>query len=402
MAISQVQEGEAGGTSASGPNLLCRADLGLGTPWAEPQTEQELKLAEIWRNVFGMDSVGTADDFFELGGDSFAATALAAEIEATFHVCFAPADIINLSTVAKQARAVATDPSPHTPQLPPCIIVGRAGGSRVPLFVVHGARGFSFFKHAFLDEVGQDRPIYLFQAPGLDGRTKPLKTIEDVARTYVASMRELQPAGPYNVAAMCAGSFIALEMCNQLVEAGQPIARFILLDPEPTPRALAGLYPTRNTSKQPTLREKGAYWRIYDASRRMIGLGRRAPDPFEKDLRKSAKRLQQLEEAIVRRRAGQVDSAAIEERSYSHEMMLDGAQQLHQALRAHVPRPYGGQATMLISSNRADRIIGSTSFWRDHLGAMHYQITNWGHRLIFGAQIAETARFVKGVLESPG
>jgi len=34
---------------------------------------------------------------------------------------------------------------------------------------------------------------------------------------------------------MCAGSFIALEMCHQLEAAGETIGRLILLDPTPAP-----------------------------------------------------------------------------------------------------------------------------------------------------------------------
>ena len=88
-------------------DVLRRVDLGLATPWEEPQTEAELKLADIWQQVLGIDTAGAADDFFELGGDSFAATALAAEIEATFNVRFAPSDVINLATIAEQARGIA-------------------------------------------------------------------------------------------------------------------------------------------------------------------------------------------------------------------------------------------------------------------------------------------------------
>ena len=86
-----------------------RADLALSTDRKEPRNETERKLAAIWRDVFGIDIVGVADDFFELGGDSFTATALAAEIEATFGTRFTPADIITLSTVEQQAEKLAKE-----------------------------------------------------------------------------------------------------------------------------------------------------------------------------------------------------------------------------------------------------------------------------------------------------
>src|SRR5262249_34538192 len=63
-----------------GKGTVRRADLALSTEWKAPRTEAERRLATIWRDVFCMDKIGSLDDFFELGGDSFMATALAAEI----------------------------------------------------------------------------------------------------------------------------------------------------------------------------------------------------------------------------------------------------------------------------------------------------------------------------------
>ena len=380
-------------------SVLRRSDLRLATPWEEPRSQAEVKLAEIWKHVLDMDAVGAADDFFDLGGDSFAATTLAAEIEAAFDIRFAPVDIINLSTIAQQARAVSPDPSQRTRQLPPHVIVGRAGGSQPPLFLVHGAAGFSFFKRTFLDEVGQDRPIYLFQAPGLDGRTRPLRTVEEIAGAYVSSMREIQPAGPYYIAGMCAGSFIALEMCNQLVEAGQSIARLILLDPQPTPRALATRYATTSKSRRPSFLQKGPAKRICDAVRHISRALPGASDPFAQELRQRAKTLKR-QEAIRRRRLGEVDWASPDERSYSPEAMLDASLQLHEALKTHIPRPFSGKAAILSRSKRADRIVGGTSFWRDHLGGIDCRVYDSSHRELFGAKIVETARFVRSVFDS--
>src|SRR6476660_5711395 len=83
--------------------LRRRADFELSTAWRAPQTDCEAELAAIWQYVLSVDAVGSHDEFFDLGGDSFAATTLAAEIEASFGLRFAPSDIIELSTVAKQA-----------------------------------------------------------------------------------------------------------------------------------------------------------------------------------------------------------------------------------------------------------------------------------------------------------
>ncbi len=387
---------------AAQPALLRRTDLGLATPWEQPRTEAELKLARIWEQVFGIDQVGNADDFFELGGDLFAATALAAEIEATFGVQFAPATIIQSSTIAKQARIIAEGKSSHSPPLPSHMIVGRAGGSQLPFFLVHGALGYAFFEGAFIDEVGQDRPVYLFQAPGLDGRTKPLKSIEEFAASYVAAIRQIQPSGPYYIGALCSGSFIALEMCNQLEEAGQSVARLILIDPYPAPRALAQLYETKNR------RKKRRFWR--GARRLRSGLYRRLftslgarippadgmPEQFKQRVSLRAKEQRRFLSHIERRRTR---PRPPEERSYSPEAMLIVTQQLHEALTHHVPRPYSGKAAMLVNANKMQKTLGDASFWRTHLGGIDFQVMDSTHREIFDTHIVEMTRFVKNALD---
>ena len=145
-------------------------DIDLGSRPRVPQTTNtQLKLVDIWRRVLGIETIGVSDDFVELGGDSLAALILAAEIEATFGIQFQLSDVIDLSTIAKQAVTVDRKMSLMA-QLPSHVAVGRATGAQAPVFIVHGAWGFSFLKRAFIEELGQDRPVFLFQAPGLDGR----------------------------------------------------------------------------------------------------------------------------------------------------------------------------------------------------------------------------------------
>jgi thioesterase domain-containing protein/acyl carrier protein len=369
------------------PHLVRRADLGLSTPWEEPQSETEKRLAEIWQQVLDIDMVGRLDDFFELRGDSLAATSLAAEIEATFGIRFAPGDIISLSTVAKQARAVAPSTLSYAARVPPYMVVGRAEGSKPPLFMVHGAAGFSFFKREFLDAVGQDRPIYLFQAPGLDDRTEPLKTVEEIASAYIQSLREIQPMGPYHLAAMCAGSFIALEMCNQLADSGQSVARLILLDPQRVPDALVRRYPTPPRNLQG----------IRSFASRILWACRGLLDPFKREQIRRAKILKRQEKIRSRRRGEQVDLVPPEERSYSPEKMLAASMRLYEALRTHVPRRYSGKAAIRWTKKKARNI----SFWQDYLGSIDFELCDGRHTEMFAEQIVETAGFVRKVLESP-
>jgi thioesterase domain-containing protein/acyl carrier protein len=383
-------------------DVLRRVDLGLATAWEEPQTEAELKLADIWQQVLGIDAVGAADDFFELGGDSFAATALAAEIEATFNVRFAPSAIINFSTIAKQARTVAEEPSSPS-RLPSHLIIGRAGGSQPPLFVVHGMAGFAFFNRALIDEMGEDRPIYLFQVPGLDGRTKPLESFEEIAGVYVASIRDIRPGGPYNILAFCGGALLALEMCKQIEEAGETVDHLILLDPLPLPptiRAIVELH--REVEKSRTEAALAPFKSLYKKTLGFLNSRSWTGDGPEQRLRIRAEKLQRL---IQRRRAGDIDAlpegkAHPEERSYSPEAMLEASLQLRRALARYVPRPCLGNAALLVCAKQAPKTLGHGSFWRTYLGHIDYQLCDGEHDDIFSAQIVEAGQFVRNVLNS--
>ena len=327
--------------------LRRRADFDLSTPWQAPQTEAEVKLASVWQHVLGVDSAGLDDDFFDLGGDSFAATTLAADIEASFGLRFAPSDIIELSTVAKQAEAIAAKAG--TQRLPSALIEGSNGGSKPPLFMVHGGSGFAFLQPGFVDVVGHDRPVYFFQAPGLDGRVAPIKVLEDLARLYVRSMREVQPAGPYNIAAMCSGAFIALEMCNQIEESGEKIGRLILLDPDTMPPA------------------------------------------WKKQRAKAGSKM---------RSRTALDRIPPERRVHVTDAMIKVVEDLREAVCNYVPQPFAGRASVLVNAKKLPKVVGADTFWQSHLGGMDHDVGGMDHDELFYAKLADTARFVHRALDA--
>lgn len=378
-----------------------RADLALATHFKEPRTELEHKLAAIWREVFNIDVVGVADDFFELGGDSFAATALAAEIEATFGKRFTPADIINMSTIGQQATGLAT--SQDTPELPACLVLGRAGGPQPPLFMVHGGKGFAFFGPAFFDVVGEERGVYLFQAPGLDGRTsletvRDITTLEEFATLYVEAMRTVQPAGPYHIAAMCAGSFIAIEMCRRLEQAGETVRRLILIDPSSVP-------PSMKPSAIQALKEKKRAKRAAKQTfgKRLLAMfGAAEEQDDEKIVNENPwdmtpSNSEDLRQRI-QQRVEQMTDVAPENRSFTEERMFKISEQLRTALYTHVPRAYAGSAIVLASGERAKETLADTAFWPNNLGSMQCEVLGDKHKDLFEGKLAETGSFVKNAL----
>jgi thioesterase domain-containing protein/acyl carrier protein len=342
----------------------------------------ERRLLRMWEQVLERNLIGPYDDFFATGGDSLAATVLAAEIESTFNVQFSPADILNLSTVARQAEWIARSDEPSQSRLPPHCILGTAGGSQSPVFVVHGAWGFSFFRRSFIDELGKNRPVYLFQAPGIDGRTAPLASVGELADLYVRTIRQIEPRGPYCLVAMCAGSFIALEMCNRLEEAS--VARLIFIDPHPHPESVVQVSPESKAALLKSVTKRFV-------KRLNIGLNRETSESLQAVLR--------LKKKIQANRARNADW--IEQESDVPESMLQAVRKLRNALRVCRLEPYSGSAVMLIGRDKQSAILEDNSFWRQHLSGIEYQLCDWDHNEIFDSNIRQTARFVRDALEIP-
>jgi len=96
---------EAGRVQDSGPIVL-RRQLPLLGPYVAARTATECKLAEIWCKTLGMDQIGIADGYEDLGGDSLRAAGIFAEIEQTFAIEIPMATLVDAPTIEQLARTV--------------------------------------------------------------------------------------------------------------------------------------------------------------------------------------------------------------------------------------------------------------------------------------------------------
>jgi amino acid adenylation domain-containing protein len=84
-----------------------------GTPYEPPRTPLEAVLADIWREVLGVERVGAHDDFFDLGGHSLLATKVAARIRTTFRLELPLHQVFDRRTIAGLAEAmIQAEPTP--------------------------------------------------------------------------------------------------------------------------------------------------------------------------------------------------------------------------------------------------------------------------------------------------
>jgi amino acid adenylation domain-containing protein len=89
------------------------ARLLQGTEYVPPAPGMETVMAEVWREVLGIDRVGAEDNFFELGGHSLLSLRVAAAIEQRTGWRLDPRALFfqNLRAVAASATAIATPQS---------------------------------------------------------------------------------------------------------------------------------------------------------------------------------------------------------------------------------------------------------------------------------------------------
>jgi acyl carrier protein len=87
---------------------LNRKAVGSATGYEAPECETEQKLAAIWVEVLRVERVGRHEDFFELGGDSLAATQLVSRIRASLGVEIPLRLMFEAPTVAGFAEYIGT------------------------------------------------------------------------------------------------------------------------------------------------------------------------------------------------------------------------------------------------------------------------------------------------------
>jgi thioesterase domain-containing protein len=184
----------------------------------------------VFEELLDVQPIGRDDDFFLLGGDSLRAAELHLRLRERFGV-----NVTGLhedGSVSRLAAAVRTARvTPADSRAMPVLIPLWQQGTAVPLFLVHGRHGQAFVSAHFMKLLGNDQPVWAFQARGLDGRDDPHETVEAMAEDYLAALRDVRPRGPYFIGALCAGAYVAAEMARMLASAGEVVLPLLLLDP---------------------------------------------------------------------------------------------------------------------------------------------------------------------------
>ena len=251
------------------------AKTAIGSPNTEtaPQTQIELTLTNIWKELLRLKQVNAYDNFFELGGHSLLATQMTSRVRDAFGLELPLKSVFESPTIAQLAPVIDTlRRSTSTRQAPPIVRLDRAAHRRVrpshnsyspqaslqfnspitppaevvkawsplvpltigshkqPFFCVHPMFGVVLPYLELAHHLGSEHSFYGLQPLGLDGKHLPLNQIEAIAAYYIQAIQTIQPQGPYLLSGWSFGGLVAFEMAQQLTQAGQQIELLAILD----------------------------------------------------------------------------------------------------------------------------------------------------------------------------
>jgi hypothetical protein len=192
-----------------------------------PRNETERLLKEIWERIFKKQPIGVTDDFFDLGGHSFLAARLFAEIERWLGRNVPLSVLAENSTIERLARCIHQQEASRNWS---GIVTLRETGRSAPLFIVYGLGGSLLTFLELADRLSRDQPVYGLQlTPGMVDQKDQL-TVRKVASIFIEQIKAIYPSGPYHIAGHSLGSFVAYEILSQLAQMGEEVGLLAVFD----------------------------------------------------------------------------------------------------------------------------------------------------------------------------
>ncbi len=339
----------------------------VAADFSAPLNSVQLQIANVWKKVLRLNSLGLDDNFFDAGGHSLLAARMIVDVEKLYGRRLPLATLLQAPTVRQFADVIKQQNWEPAWQ---CLVPIQEGGARPPLFCIHAAGGNVLLYRDLAKHLGSGQPVYGLQAKGLDGKAPVLAKVEEMAAEYVAEIRKIQPAGPYHLGGYCLGGTIAYEVAQQLVATGEQVAVLALFD-------------THSRWFQPSLRARwyaGVQQIAFHAANIFMS-GPRGVGAFAKE------KVSELKRRLGRRItvAASTLTYAIGTRKDPPLVMLERVND--RASRDYVPQYYSGKATVF-KPCKAYRGYEDPSL-------------GWGNGLVHDIEVIELPVFPAGMLIEP-
>ena len=205
-----------------------------------PADRTELELVQVWQACLDV-RVAISDNFFDLGGNSFAAMRCIHAVNQRFGIQLPVSTLFSHPTV-RQFGAVVRSRVPSGASTPLLLLQTAdehlAGDS--PIVFIHAVGGFAMPYLELARRLRAVAPVYAIQSPAVD--TDPgasewrIESLEQLAAAYVDLLTRALPARTYHLAGWSFGGVVAMEMARQMGGAKGAIQSLALLDVPPLGR----------------------------------------------------------------------------------------------------------------------------------------------------------------------
>jgi thioesterase domain-containing protein/acyl carrier protein len=197
----------------------------LASRMVEPFGLTQLRLRGLWEELLEVAPVGVQDDFFGLGGDSLLAMSMMARVEEIFGRSVPPSVLLGGANIECIASALSAD----SRELDRPVVPIRPEGDRPAFFFLHGDHpSGGLYCRELVRRLNPRQPFLALPPCGVDGTPVP-SSYGEMAKRHLATIRAIQPHGPYVLGGECAGGLVACEIARLLAADGERVALLALL-----------------------------------------------------------------------------------------------------------------------------------------------------------------------------
>ncbi len=184
-------------------------------------------VGEIARNMnIDRSAIDAAAPLYSLGADSLAAITMTGELSAWLNRDLPATLMWDYESIDAIANALA---DPEAPAVQTTITF-QPLGSCPPVFFFPGVGGHPVSFAAMSTHLAPNHPCIGLYVPGVKGEQEPHTTVEDIAAAMLKTVRQIQPAGPYQFAGYSFGGLLAYEAAQQLAAAGETVSMLAIYD----------------------------------------------------------------------------------------------------------------------------------------------------------------------------
>ena len=199
-----------------------------------PSPGLETAVAQAFSALLGLEIHDAQADFFALGGHSLLAMRLAAQLKRTLALPVTVGQVMTAPTVEKLAAVLASGQSEAQAQKAGFeAVLPLREGDGPTLFCFHPASGFAWQFSVLQRWLDPRWAITGIQSPRPEGPMQQAASVAQVCDAHLATLRELQPHGPYYLFGYSLGGTLAQGIAARLRAAGEEVAFLGLLDTWP-------------------------------------------------------------------------------------------------------------------------------------------------------------------------